>query len=144
MGRSLTYSTLFINGDSYSLSISRGRSMGASFLTSQGRCIVGKRYAKGSADKKNIKVGDVVTFESKQVKLMVEHRIISMDADGTNIITKGDANSIDDLKGGVLIKPLTLDDIMFKKIIEIPLVFLPCMPLSYGVDYLYGVITKND
>ena len=123
--------------DSYYLAISEGGSMGASALTLYGGCNIGKKYAKGSIDKKNIKVGDIVIFNCEvPPRCLVIHRIISMNDDGTNIITKGDANKFDDLRGGLIINPLTLDDIIGKNIAQIPFIFLPCVPTVSIGKYL--------
>ena len=124
--------------DIYVANWGEGASMGASLLTRYGNCVINKNYRKNSEAKKEIKVGDIVSYElgDKHNLCRVRHRIISMNPDGTNIITKGDGNNVDDLKGRIITKPLMLDDIKSKSIARIPLIYLPCAPTLYIIRKL--------
>lgn len=76
-----------INNKFYKLIVVESGSMSPIFEAGDLICIV-------KADPKDIKIGDIVTFQTKDDKLLT-HRIVDIKADG-EIITKGDANKAND------------------------------------------------
>lgn len=79
-------------------------------------------YVKNT-DPEDIKVGDPITFVMDENLTVATHRVVEIDKDSQNFITKGDANEFKDAK-----------PVYFKNLVGKPVFTIP--KLGYFVNYI--------
>lgn len=85
---------------------------------------VGSMVIVQDVDPNDLEVGDIITYKISDTTL-VTHRIVSIDQDAQQIVTKGDANDVNDGE------PVSFSNVVGKLLISIPF-------LGYISIYMQG------
>lgn len=75
---------------------------------------VGSIVVVKEVDTNTLEVGDVISYRMSG-NTMVTHRVVSIDAEKQELVTKGDANEVEDAN------PVTFSNIVGKKLFHVPL-----------------------
>ncbi|MCC8073337.1 MAG: signal peptidase I [Clostridiales bacterium] len=85
-------------------------------------------------DPSEIEVGDVITYVFNDDGVYVTHRVVEIDADSQNFITKGDANTQNDSS------PVYWGNVVGKVVFDVPMIGYPVKVLT-DRDNLSWIIT---